>query len=68
MRALLAVFERHGVNIASLHSARSASGELHFRFGFDSATAGSDLDRAAAEITDSHIGRVIAIADRNAPA
>lgn len=35
LRALLHVFERHGVNIASIHSSRTPAGELHFRMGFD---------------------------------
>ena len=35
LRALLAVFEPLGVNLASIHSSRTAAGELHFRIGLD---------------------------------
>lgn len=60
LRALLHVFERHGVSIASLHSLRNPSGELHFRLGFDTGTALEALTAAAAEVDASGIGRVLA--------
>lgn len=59
LRALLAVFERHDVNIASLHSSRTPEGQLHFRFGFDSGTPAATLAAAAADIGASGIGRVM---------
>lgn len=60
LRALLHVFERHGVSIASLHSLRNPSGDLHFRLGFDTGVDLQALDRAAAEVDASGIGRVVA--------
>src|SRR5690606_10391202 len=50
-RALLHVFEEHGINLTSLHSSRTPAGEVHFRIGFD---AGADVDRlrAAADAID----------------
>ena len=59
LRALLHVFERHGISIASLHSSRTPAGEVHFRFGFDSHTAPGALLAAAAEVDGSGIGRVL---------
>jgi prephenate dehydrogenase len=60
LRALLHVFERHRVNLASIHSSRTPAGELHFRIGFDHADDAGALQRAAAEIDASGIGRVLA--------
>jgi prephenate dehydrogenase len=59
LRALLHVFERHGVSIASLHSLRNPAGELHFRLGFDADVDLGALARAAAEVDASGIGRVL---------
>ncbi len=59
LRALLHVFERHGVSIASLHSSRTPAGEVHFRLGFDTATDPARLRTAAAEVDGSGIGRVL---------
>lgn len=59
LRALLAVFERHGVNIASLHSSRTPEGQLHFRFGFESDTPAAALVAASNDIGATGIGRVI---------
>ncbi|MDT3528431.1 prephenate dehydrogenase [Stenotrophomonas pavanii] len=59
LRALLNVFEQHGVSLASIHSSRTPGGEVHFRLGF---VAGSDpgaITRAAAEVDASGIGRVL---------
>jgi len=59
LRALLHVFEEHGISLSSIHSSRTPAGEVHFRIGFD---AGADLDslRAAAEAIDrSGLGRVL---------
>lgn len=59
LRALLHVFERHGISIASLHSSRTPAGEVHFRFGFDSHTEAGALLAAAVEVDSSGIGRVL---------
>ncbi len=59
LRLLLHVFERHGVNIASLHSSRTQAGELHFRFGFDRGVDPLRLVAAAAAVRTEGIGRVL---------
>lgn len=59
LRSLLHVFERHGVNIASLHSSRTQAGELHFRLGFSGGTSTARLADAVAELARSGIGRVV---------
>ena len=59
LRGLLQVFERHGVNIVSLHSSRTQAGELHFRFGFDHEVDRARLDAVAAAIHADGIGRVL---------
>ena len=59
LRALLHVFERHGISLSSIHSSRTPAGEVHFRIGFD---GGADADRlraAASEIDESGLGRVL---------
>ena len=57
LRALLAVFERLGVNLASIHSSRTPEGELHFRIGLDRLPVSLALLRA--EVEDAGIGRVL---------
>lgn len=59
LRALLHVFERHGVNIASLHSSRTQAGELHFRLGFSAGTPAGKLAEAVSELGCAGIGRVL---------
>ncbi|HBK46409.1 MAG TPA: hypothetical protein DDZ67_08235 [Xanthomonadaceae bacterium] len=59
LRVLLHVFERHGVNLASIHSSRTPAGELHFRIGFDPGSEPAALARAAEEIDRAGIGRVL---------
>lgn len=59
LRALLHVFERHGVNLASIHSSRTPAGELHFRIGLLPGGDAGALDAAATEIDGTGIGRVI---------
>ena len=59
LRALLAAFERHGLNIASLHSSRTPAGEVHFRFGFDGATSAEDLAAVARAIEADGIGHAL---------
>ena len=59
LRALLHVFEEHGISLSSIHSSRTPAGEVHFRIGFD---AGADVDTlraAAAAIDRSGAGRVL---------
>ncbi len=60
LRALLHVFERHGVSLSSIHSSRTPEGEVHFRIGFDADVDAEALGRAAADIDASGIGRVLA--------
>ena len=59
LRALLHVFERHEVSIASLHSSRTPAGEVHFRLGFGAGTRREQLDAVSAELASSAIGRVL---------
>ena len=61
LRALLAVFERLGVNLASIHSSRTPEGELHFRIGLDRLPVSLALLRA--EVEDAGIGRVLEARD-----
>ena len=59
LRALLQVFERHRVNLSSIHSSRTPAGEVHFRIGFE---AGLDPEAFAAiirEIDTQLLGRVL---------
>lgn len=59
LRALLATFERHRLNIGSIHSSRTPSGELHFRVGFDGAVDRAALDAAAQTLAVEGIGTVL---------
>ncbi len=59
LRALLEVFERHEVNLSSIHSSRTPSGEVHFRIGFEADTRPQALAVVAREIDASGIGRVL---------
>lgn len=59
LRALLHVFETQGVSIASLHSSRTPSGEVHFRFGFNSGTPLDRLAAVASALAESDIGTVL---------
>lgn len=61
LRALLHVFERHGISLSSIHSSRTPEGEVHFRIGFDADVEADALGRAAADIDASGIGRVLAV-------
>jgi len=59
LRALLHVFENHGISLSSIHSSRTPAGEVHFRIGFD---AGADIEAlrsAAEEIDRTGVGRVL---------
>ncbi|WP_159097176.1 ACT domain-containing protein, partial [Xanthomonas fragariae] len=59
LRALLHVFEQHGVNLSSIHSSRTPAGEVHFRIGFESKSNRAAVAKAANEIDRSGIGRVL---------
>lgn len=59
LRALLDVFERHGISISSLHSSRTPAGEVHFRMGFAADTGAEVIATAACEIDASGVGRVL---------
>ena len=59
LRALLHVFERHGVSLSSIHSSRTPAGEVHFRFGFAADQDRAALDAVVRDIEASAIGRMI---------
>lgn len=59
LRALLAVFEDAGINLASIHSSRTPAGEVHFRFGFTPPHDAERLARAVRRIGQDGIGRVL---------
>ena len=61
LRALLAVFERLGVNMASIHSSRTPEGELHFRIGLDRLPV--PMAQLRAEVEGAGIGRVLEARD-----
>ena len=60
LRALLHVFERHGISLESIHSSRTPEGEVHFRIGFGRGVDAAALAEAVVEIDASGIGRVLA--------
>lgn len=59
LRALLDIFERHGVSLSSIHSSRTPAGDVHFRFGFGADQGRAALDAAARDIEASGVGRLI---------
>lgn len=59
LRALLEVFERHQVNLASIHSSRTPAGEVHFRFSFTRPPAPAERAALCADIERDGIGRVL---------
>ncbi len=59
LRALLSVFETHKINLDSIHSSRTPEGELHFRIGYDPASAPDNVKAAIAAIGERGIGRVL---------
>ena len=66
LRALLHVFERHGISLSSIHSSRTPEGDVHFRIGFDADVDAAVLARAAEEIDASGLGRVgMSVAERS---
>lgn len=58
LRALLAIFEQHAVNLESIHSSRTAEGEVHFRIGCGAAST-AQLREVAAAIEAGGVGRVL---------
>ena len=60
LRDLLSVFEEQRINLDSIHSSRTAEGELHFRIGFDPASAPARVQAAIETIVARGIGRVLA--------
>lgn len=59
LRALLHVFETHGVSLASIHSSRTPGGEVHFRIGFVPDSDSARIAAAAAQVDETRIGRVL---------
>ncbi|MCD9029803.1 prephenate dehydrogenase [Luteimonas sp. BDR2-5] len=59
LRDLLHLFERHGVNLGSIHSSRTLAGELHFRIGLPGDCDPRALAAAVADVDASGTGRVI---------
>lgn len=60
LRSLLHVFEQHRVSLASIHSSRTPTGEVHFRLGFVPGSSDAAIAAAAAEVDGSGIGRILA--------
>ncbi len=67
LRALLSVFEERDINLDSIHSSRSAEGELLFRIGVDRHCDIAKLSDAMVAIESERIGRVVDAADTNRP-
>ncbi|MBE1160534.1 prephenate dehydrogenase [Dyella acidiphila] len=59
LRALLSVFEQRGINLDSIHSSRSADGELLFRIGVSRDGDATALQDAVRAIEAEGIGRVL---------
>jgi prephenate dehydrogenase len=59
LRALLSAFERRGINLDSIHSSRSAEGELLFRIGLGRDSDAVALRSAMEAIEAEGIGRVV---------
>jgi len=61
LRKLLHVFEKHQINLSSIHSSRTPAGELHFRIGFEAHSSPNALAVAMAEINHSGLGQVLTL-------
>jgi prephenate dehydrogenase len=59
LRALLSVFEDHGVNFDSIHSSRVSNGELRFRLGLGKDTHIDALAAAVAAMETQGIARLL---------
>ena len=66
LRALLSVFEQRSINLDSIHSSRSADGELLFRIGLSRDCNMSALLDAIDAIEREAIGRVVEAAGAEA--
>jgi prephenate dehydrogenase len=66
LRALLSVFEQRGINLDSIHSSRSADGELLFRIGLSRDCNVTALRDAIDAIEREAIGRVVEAAGAEA--
>ena len=64
LRALLDVFERHGISLSSIHSSRTPAGEVHFRIGFGPEVEADIVAAAAAEIDAAGTGRILQVSSR----
>jgi len=59
LRKLLLIFERHGLNLSSIHSSRTPAGEVHFRIGLDAGCMPDALAAVGEAIDRSGIGKVL---------
>lgn len=59
LRALLEVFERRGINLASIHSSRTPAGQVHFRFSFTQPPDTAERQALVADIEAAGLGRVL---------
>lgn len=57
LRALLEIFDRLGVNLASIHSSRTPEGELHFRIGIDALPV--SMQALCDAVESAGIGRIV---------
>jgi prephenate dehydrogenase len=60
LRELLTLLEEHGVNLRSIHSSRTPTGEVHFQLACDPADSANSLQSIAETIETSGLGRRIA--------
>lgn len=63
LRALLHCFERHGINIASIHSSRTPAGALHFRMGFDDEVNADRIGPVIEAIHAEGLGRLVELSE-----
>ena len=61
LRALLEIFDTLGVNLSSIHSARTPAGELHFRIGIDAMPV--SMQELCAAVDAAGIGRILETRD-----
>lgn len=61
LRALLEIFDTLGVNLASIHSARTPEGELHFRIGIDAMPL--SMQALSEAVNAAGIGRILEARD-----
>ncbi|KIQ95927.1 prephenate dehydrogenase [Lysobacter sp. A03] len=62
LRSLLEIFDRLGVNLASIHSSRTPEGELHFRIGIDALPV--PMPALCEAVETAGIGRVVESRDK----